>query len=146
MTTTHRPAPRRGVFDEPYWRYAAAGELRVQRCAACGGLRYPPGPSCPECLSAEHEWAALSGRGSLLAWTVFHRQYFPGVPVPYIVAAVRTAEGPILIGNIVGAAASDLTHEMPLTALFEDVTTADGPLRICQWTHPDDRPHREEQA
>ncbi|GII97062.1 Zn-ribbon domain-containing OB-fold protein [Sinosporangium siamense] len=134
MTTTPRPAPQRGIFDEPYWRYAAAGELRLQRCSACGSFRYPPGPACPDCLAEEHEWTALSGRGSLLAWTVFHRQYFPGIPVPYAVAAVRTAEGPILIGNIAGTAVGDLIHGMPLTAVFEDVTTTDGPLRICQWT------------
>lgn len=134
MTASHRPAPRRGLFDEPYWRYAAAGELRLQRCARCGHVRYPPGPACPECLAGEHDWARLSGQGTLLAWTVFHRRYFPEPPVPYVVGAVRTPEGPILIGNVIGVPAAGLTHDMPLRAVFEDVVTPDGPFRLCQWT------------
>ncbi|MEV7007331.1 OB-fold domain-containing protein [Streptosporangium sp. NPDC051022] len=144
MTVPHRPAPQRGVFDEPYWHHVAAGELRLQRCSGCGAFRYPPGPVCPECLAEEHDWAALSGTGSLLAWTVFHRRYFPEIPVPYVVAAIRTPEGPILIGNVVGTRDSRLSHGMPMRAVYEDVDTTDGPLRICQWTCLDDPSHFEE--
>lgn len=129
-----RPVPRQGIFDAPYWRYVAAGELRLQRCAACGQHRYPPGPACPECLAPEHTWEPLSGTASLLAWTVFHRQYFPEIPVPYVVVAVRTPEGPILIGNLVAATAADLAHGMPMRVVYEDVTSAKENWRLCQWT------------
>lgn len=138
---SRRPLPRKGVFDDPYWSYAAAGELRVQRCVACGHHRYPPGPVCPECLAPEHTWERLSGTGELLAWTVFHRQYFPELPVPYTVGAVRTPEGPVLIGGVTG---SGLHHGMPLAAIFEDVTGPDGDWRICQWVPAGTTPHDEE--
>ena len=134
MTVERRPAPQRSIFDRPYWEYASRGELRLQRCAACGEFRYPPAPVCPECLADEHDWEPLSGRGSLLAWTVFHRRYFPEIPVPYVVAAVLTPEGPLLVGNLVGVDGRGLTHGMPLRAVHQDVTTPDGALRICQWT------------
>ncbi|GAA0378816.1 hypothetical protein Acor_77830 [Acrocarpospora corrugata] len=127
------------LFDEPYWQYAEAGELRLQQCVACASFRYPPAPICPECLTEEHDWAALSGQGSLLAWTVFHRQYFPDIPVPYLVGAVVTAEGPILIGNIVGLPAADLTHGMPMSAVFPPST---GSRRLCQWTSRSSLEHR----
>lgn len=146
MTTTRRPTPRRGVFDAPYWEHVAAGELRLQRCASCGHYRYPPGPVCPECLTPECTWEPLSGQGSLLAWTVFHRQYFPEIEVPYVVVAVRAQEGPILIGNLAGASVGELTHNMPMRAVFEEVTGADGPWRICQWTPAPNRSHNEERA
>lgn len=29
----------------PFWAYAARGELRVQTCADCGELRFPPAPA-----------------------------------------------------------------------------------------------------
>lgn len=136
-----RPAPRPGHYDEPYWRYAAAGELRLQRCAACGHMRYPPGPVCPECLAPEHTWDPLSGTGRLLAWTVFHRPYFPEIPVPYVVAAVRVPEGPVLLGNLLGTDVP--VHDMPLRAVHEDATAADGTtFRLCQWI-PDPSPTEE---
>lgn len=129
-----RPARPMGVYDEPYWRYAAAGELRLQRCAACGEFRYPPGPACPECLAPEHDWVPLSGRGTLVAWTVFHRQYFSELPAPYVVAVVRSAEGPFLVGNLPGVNPRELVHDQPLRAVFEDVPDPAGDWRICQWT------------
>jgi len=130
-----RPRPRRGLYDDPYWAFAAEGELRLQNCVSCQAFRYPPGPVCPECLSERADWVLLSGQGRLLSWTVFHRQYFPGMPPPYLVAAVRTAEGPILIGNLIDLKASDLELDMPLSAVFEDVSSPDGDWRICLWQH-----------
>lgn len=129
-----RPQPQPSVHDGPYWRYAAVGELRLQRCTACGHVRYPPGPACPECLAAEHSWELLSGTGELLAWTVFHRAYFPDIPVPYAVLAVRTPEGPILIGNLLGADHIELRHGMALHAVHEQVTGPDGSWQLCQWS------------
>jgi uncharacterized OB-fold protein len=144
-----RPQPRPSVHDGPYWRYAAAGELRLQRCAACGHVRYPPGPACPECLAAEHSWERLSGTGELLAWTVFHRPYFPDIPVPYVVLAVRTPEGPILIGNLAGAGRADgsvLRHGMAMRAVHEHVTGPDGGWQLCQWSPAESRPSTKECA
>jgi uncharacterized OB-fold protein len=158
VTSTSRPGPMLGLFDQPYWRYAAHGELRLPRCVACGAFRYPPGPSCPDCLTTEHTWELLSGNGTLLAWTIFRRQYFPQFPVPHLVAAIRTDDGPILIGNLVGVAESELRHDMPLHAVFEDTTfdhpdlaVADtaipaGGWRICQWAPVGHPAHLKERA
>lgn len=130
---TQRPRPRPGLYDDPYWEHIARGELRLQRCHSCREFRYPPGPVCPGCLHDEDEWVALSGRGRLLSWTVFHRQYFPGMSTPYVVAAVRTDEGPIVIGNAVSVDRADLRLDMLMTAVIEDVVDPDGSWRICQW-------------
>lgn len=38
------------VLDDdgaPFWGYAAQGELRIQACADCGELRFPPRPAVP---------------------------------------------------------------------------------------------------
>jgi uncharacterized OB-fold protein len=156
MIPISRPAPMLGLFDQLYWRHVASGELRLQRCQCCAAFRYPPGPSCPDCLTTDHTWEALSGKGTLLAWTVFHRQYFPQFPVPHLVAAIRTEEGPILIGNLVGAAESELWHDMPVRAIFEDTkfdlaaipdtVVPDGGWRICQWEPATNSAHTEERT
>lgn len=99
-----RPLPRRGVYEQPFWEHVERQDLRLQRCTGCASFRYPPGPLCPECLADQYDWVPLSGRGTVLAWTVFHRQYFPQLPVPYTVVAVATPEGPILAANYVNGA------------------------------------------
>ncbi|MBU1802558.1 MAG: hypothetical protein KKA97_10065, partial [Actinobacteria bacterium] len=32
-----------------FWDGTAVGELRIQSCNACASLRFPPGPTCPDC-------------------------------------------------------------------------------------------------
>ncbi len=49
-----------------------------------------------------YTWKPLSGRGKILSWVVFHRQYFEDYPPPYNVVAVQLAEGPIVISNLTG--------------------------------------------
>jgi uncharacterized OB-fold protein len=90
------------LYDEPMWRSIDAGGWHLQQCGQCGEYRYPPAPICAKCLSMAYEWKPLSGRGTILSWVVFHRQYFPDYPAPYNAVAVQLAEGPIVISNLVG--------------------------------------------
>lgn len=102
MQTSRTPARILGLYDEPFWRYMKdEGRMRLQCCSQCDAFRYPPGPICPECLSPDCEWKPVSGAGELQSWIVFHRQYLPEYPAPYNVIAVRLAEGPTIISNLV---------------------------------------------
>lgn len=87
-------------YDKEMWDSIGAQQMKLQRCSECGTFRYPPGACCPNCISTESEWVAVSGHGKLLAWTTFHRQYLPAYPAPTTVIAVQLEEGPILISNI----------------------------------------------
>jgi len=90
------------IYDLPMWDSIARQALALQKCAGCGRYRYPPGPSCPYCLSMEAAWTPLAGQGRIISWVVFHRKYFDDYPPPYNVVAVELAEGPILVSNLVG--------------------------------------------
>nr|WP_295466260.1 OB-fold domain-containing protein [Mesorhizobium sp.] len=131
--TASRPLRRIGQYDLPYWDFAAKGELRVQACKSCGHLRYPPGPCCPRCLSEDTDWRKLSGRGRVVTWTIFHRAYFPEIPVPYTVVSVETEEGPLLIGNLVRAGDIQPAVGLAVTAVFEEFLFGAEPGRLCQW-------------
>jgi uncharacterized OB-fold protein len=134
MTPLQRPKPRPGVFDRRFWEFVNQRELRLQQCIDCGHWRYPPAPVCPRCLSSRTEWRPLSGRGTVVAWTVFHRQYFPQLPIPYAVLSVEVEEGPLMIGNLAGADIHSLRHGMAVKAVFEEAASPDGPWAIVQWT------------
>jgi uncharacterized OB-fold protein len=90
------------LYDEPMWESIRARGWELQQCDNCGQYRYPPAPNCPHCLSLSYTWKPLSGRGKILSWVVFHRQYFDNYPPPYNAVAVQLAEGPIVISNLIG--------------------------------------------
>lgn len=113
------------LFDEPMWESIQARAMALQRCSECGRFRYPPGACCPGCLSTEAEWVALSGRGKVLSWTTFHRQYLPAYPSPHTCVAVQLEEGPILVSNV----QPELTSGLELgrdVLMYYDIHPADG--------------------
>ncbi|MFD3501545.1 Zn-ribbon domain-containing OB-fold protein [Streptomyces sp. NPDC058676] len=89
----------------PFWHYAAQGELRVQACADCGELRFPPRPCCPHCRSFASGWQAMSGQGRVWSYVVPHPPLLPDYAAlaPYNVVVVELAEAPRIrmVGNLV---------------------------------------------
>jgi hypothetical protein len=132
MTLT-RPRPILGVYEKPFWDWIQKRELRLQ-CCDNGHYRFPPGPCCPNCMSTAFSWKKVSGEGRLVSWTVFHRQYFGGLPLPYIVVCAALTEGPLLIANLVGTPEVELKLDKRLRIVFEESRTADGELVIYQWS------------
>lgn len=134
MSELIRPEPRRNVYEEPFWEFVERHDLRLQRCSDCAAFRYPPSGMCHQCLSGASVWVPISGAGSVLSWVTFHRQYFPELPVPYVVVAVETPEGPILLANLIHADGVELSGGMPVRICYETARTAAGkPWQIYQW-------------
>ena len=92
-TDVPRPAP--GAVEAPFWQHLRNGELRLQRCAACGTYRHPPGPRCTHCRSGEAEWVPASGTGEVWSYTVCHPPVLPAFAAhtPYAAVVVRLDEG-----------------------------------------------------
>jgi uncharacterized protein len=135
----NRPRPRPGLYEDEFWRYVQEGAVRLQR-SSNGRFRYPPSAVDPETLDPCFEWVPVQGTGTLVAWTVFHRQYLPGLPTPYTVAAVRTSEGPILLANVVGADPRELAHGMDMVLRYEAAGSAGDEWQIFQWAPAASRP------
>jgi uncharacterized OB-fold protein len=90
----------------PFWEYAARGELRIQACASCGELRFPPRPCCPYCASFTGEWRRMSGRGRIWSYVVPHPPLLDAYAAlaPYNVVLVELTDAPPrirLVGNVV---------------------------------------------
>jgi len=114
-------APTVTDVNRGFWEGADAGELRVQRCGACGYLRYPSAAWCPECLSEDSEWQRLSGRGTVLSTLVFHQAYHPAWKdrIPYNVVLVQLDEGPRMISNVTPLGSVDIPVGTPVRVVFE---------------------------
>ncbi|MBV7696643.1 Zn-ribbon domain-containing OB-fold protein [Streptomyces sp. TRM70350] len=124
----------------PFWRYAAQGELRVQACADCGELRFPPRPCCPHCQSFAAEWRRMSGLGRIWSYVVPHPPLLPDYAeqAPYNVIVVELAEAPRirLVGNLVARPGARLDSIAPervrIGAKVRVVFTGDGlPQWVC---------------
>jgi len=129
--TAHKAVPQPSLETKPYWDGCAAGELRLQFCAACADHYFPPRSFCPQCLSRDVEWRAVSGRGRLHSYLINNSFAPPGFDVPYAIALVELAEGPRLMTNILGVDPTPeaLVLDMELEVTFE----ARGDMTIPQF-------------
>lgn len=114
-----RPDRTLGPGHDTFWEWAAKGELRLQRCAACGEIAWPVVKACEACGSTELEWARMSGRGTLASWCSFERDYYRGLlPLPWDTILVELEEGPLFISNPHGFAREEMAVGMPVEVAF----------------------------
>lgn len=107
----------------PFWQGCRAGELRYQRCEACGAANFPPSEHCRQCLSADLRWERSGGLGEIYSWTVVHRPVTAEFEPPYAPAIVTLDEGYQMLTNIVGIAPADLAIGLRVQVQFHAVGT-----------------------
>ena len=107
--------------SRPFWTAGAAGRLEIFRCGDCACYVHPPVRFCPRCESRDVAPQPVSGRGTVLSFTVNHKQWVPGLPVPYVLAVVTLAEqnDVRLVTNIVGCAPEKVSFGMEVEVVFE---------------------------
>ncbi len=116
-----RVLPRLTDRNRPFWTGGEKGELRFLRCRRCATYVHPPAPVCPLDRGKDLAWEAVSGRATVAAVTINHKQWMPGPEVPYAVAIVEIAEQPSvrLTTNIVGCPPEEVRIGMPVRVVFE---------------------------
>ena len=116
-----RPLPELTPWNEWFWTSGADGRLRIQGCADCGKLVHPPVPICPVCRSRSSEPTPVSGRATVVGYTINQHQWTPDLPPPYAIAVVALAEDPSvrLTTNIVGCDPSDVGIGLDVVVRFE---------------------------
>ena len=127
-----RPHPAPGPLEQPFWDWCHAGELRIQRCQACGSWRHLPRPRCPHCGSADLSWEKVCGRGVVWSFTICHPPVLPDFAseVPYNAVVVRLEEGVYLVSNLIDCANDDIKVGMDVEAVLVPV---DDELTIPQF-------------
>jgi uncharacterized protein len=122
--------PQVGRDTEFFWAGTARGELRIQRCGACGLLRHPPGPMCPACGQTEPEHVVASGLGEVYSFVVHHHPPVPGRSLPFVVALVELPEGVRMLAELVDLPPEDVRVGLPVVAGFQRV---DDELTMPVW-------------
>ena len=148
-----RPLPELTSANEWFWKSGSDGVLRIQGCDDCGQLVHPPVPICPYCRSRSSKPTAVSGRATVVGFTVNSHRWLPGFDPPYVIANVALAEDARvhLTTNIVGCEPSDVRigqevsvrfeqHEDVWLPLFEPTGVIDPVDRVPEPVRPVPRP------
>lgn len=135
------------------WTSGRDGNLRIQSCGDCGQLVHPPVPICPTCRSRRREATVVSGRGTVIGFTVNAHQWLPDFDPPYVIANVALAEDPSvrLTTNLVGCEPANVQigqevavrfeqHEDVWLPLFEPTGASDPTERVPPPERPRPRP------
>lgn len=137
-----------------YFRYCAKGEFRLQKCASCGLLRYPPTTACPWCMCPDSEWAPGDARGAVHSYGEVHHAIQPAFRdhLPYLVLMVdldtqngspSEHEALRVVGNLVTRegdfAPPELVQQVGIgTRVRMTFNKVDDGLAVPQWTVDED--------
>ncbi len=124
MAEIVRPIPEVTPELRPFFEASKNGQLVVQKCDGCGALRFPPRRLCPNCLSRESSWTAVSGEGEVYSFIIMHRVYHPAFAnqVPYAVATIKLKEGARMLSNVIGIDPHAIKCGMPVKVSFEKLS------------------------
>ncbi len=118
---TRIPLPQVTPENEFYWTAGADGTLRITECDNCNALIHPPAPACRYCRERKMGIRTVSGRATLIGFTLNQRFSIPGLPAPYVVAQVALVEDPRvrLTTNIIDCDPEQLALGQQVEVVFE---------------------------
>lgn len=98
----------------------------IYYCQGCDNYFHPPAPLCPTCWSDEVVARPVSGKGSVLTFTVNHQKWQPDLSSPYVIAIIELQESSSLkmLSNVVNCDPDSVKIGMPVKVTFinqEDV-------------------------
>lgn len=108
-----------------FWRETPRRyNLGGSKCTNCGTVYFPPRGVCPACTSHRQSIGKmipfpLTGEGEVFSYTVVHEaaEGFE-MQVPYVVALVKTPEGPVLTGQVVDVGPEEVRIGLRVRATF----------------------------
>ena len=87
-------------ISERFYAELRESRLSTTKCNACGSLRFPPRAWCPDCLGEDLGWVALSGNGTLAAFST--QETAIRFRAPDVIGLVDLDEGVRVLSHIVG--------------------------------------------
>jgi len=126
-----RPDRTRGPEHDAFWAWCDKGELRLQACADCREISWPPVKECEHCGGARLTWEPMSGRGKVVSWCTFERDYYNGaLPIPWDTILVELEEGPLFVSNPQAFTWREVEYDLAVTLDFIDCEDSAGAFRL----------------
>ncbi len=122
MPDIKKQLPLITASNKAFWDAARRHELVAYKCLNCGAF-YSQAVDCSSCGSTRGDWVRASGRGGVFTFCIYRQAFHPAWKddIPYNVAYVKLAQGPLLLTNIVGCANEDIYIGMPVEVVFVDI-------------------------
>ena len=108
-------------LSRPFWDGCDEGELRYQRCAACGTAIFNPAPVCRVCTSKDLRWAVSAGDGAVYSYTICYRPMSPQFSDIYVPVIVDLDEGYQMLSNVIGCEAADVHVGLRVSVRFHRI-------------------------
>lgn len=122
-----------------FWRETPRRyNLGGSRCAVCSTVYFPPRAVCPTCTThrqslGKMEPFQLSGDGEVVTFTVVHEAAVGfEMQVPYVLAIVKTVEGPLLTGQVVNVGLDTVNIGLKVRATFRKLRE-EGPAGVIHY-------------
>ncbi len=88
---------------EQYQKNIEEENFQAYKCVRCSAIIAPPSGSCYSCGGNEMDWAQVSGRATLISFTVIHvaPEEFQE-EAPYVIAIMELEEGTRVTSRLLG--------------------------------------------
>jgi len=118
-----RKLPALNADTLAFWQGGKRGELLIHHCEACSRFFHPPGPICPRCASFEVGPRSVSGKGTVVSYTLNYQPWTAELDVPYVVAIIELIEqsGLRFVSNVIGMDPQQVHIDMPVRVSFLNV-------------------------
>ncbi|SMB25058.1 putative nucleic-acid-binding protein containing a Zn-ribbon [Sterolibacterium denitrificans] len=118
-----KPVPIATETSAPFWNGLRERKVNMQQCDDCGHWVFYPRAHCPACFSPRLSWKEISGKGTLLTYTLTRVPTMPEFTdeMPQKLAVVQFDEGPHVNTTLIGLEAEDIKVGMRLKPVFTDI-------------------------
>jgi uncharacterized OB-fold protein len=92
-------------------------------CDNCGNAIFPPRDVCPHCAEERQHWTNLSGQGEVYSYTtMFSAPNGFEEYLPYTMALVKLAEGPLVTAQLTDVETEEVFVGMPVEMVTRKIT------------------------
>lgn len=118
-----KPVPIATETSAPFWNGLRERKVKMQQCDDCGHWVFYPRGHCSSCFSPHLTWKEISGKGTLLTYTLTRIPTMPEFTdeMPQKLAVVQFDEGPHVNTTLVGLEPTDIRIGMRLKPVFSDI-------------------------
>lgn len=117
-----RPLPDITPMNDYFWLGGKEGALKILHCNDCRKYIHPYAARCIHCGSSRLAPKAVSGKGTVVGFTINHQPWIKDLDVPYVIAlvALEEQEDIRLMSDMPKCPPDNAQVGMPVEVYFEE--------------------------